>query len=109
MKAGLATNPDEPCSTVVFSETRGKARARAMHTDACEDVDFCRIEVRRKPQLDKYYVEGKTEMDWYNSKDRVALVKECGFRCSYETLEYIDCSDCPAKQYCDAYIERNEG
>ena len=77
-----------------------------MHTDTCEDCEFIYIEVRRKPQLDKYY-RGLNEMDWYNDKDRIALVKECGFRCSYETLEYIDCSECPAKQYCDAYVERS--
>ena len=54
MKAWLVKDKDEYYATVVFAETRGKARALAMHTDACEDVDFCDIEVRRKPQIDKY-------------------------------------------------------
>lgn len=101
MKAWKVEHPDEPYATVVFAETRGKARAIAMHTDACEDVEFCRIEVRRSPALDKYYTEGKTEMDWYNPKDRIALVKELGLRCSYEAMEFNDCSVCSAKQYCD--------
>lgn len=103
MKAWLVKDKDECCATVVFAETRGKARAAAMLTDTCEDVDFCSIEVRRRPQLDKYYIEGKREMDWFNSKDRVALVKECGFSCLDDYLEREDCEVCPAKQYCDKY------
>lgn len=31
--------------------------------------------------MDKYYTPGKTEMDWYAAKDRIALVKDCGFIC----------------------------
>ena len=29
--------------------------------------------------MDKYYVEGKTEMDWSDPKDRIVLVKACAF------------------------------
>ena len=65
---------DRFSATVVFAETRGKARALARCTEACEDVDFIDIEVHRKPQMDKYYTDGKMEMDWLNSKDRIALV-----------------------------------
>lgn len=101
MKAWLVKDKDEYYATVVFAETRGKARALAMCTDACEDVDFCDIEVRRKPQIDKYYREGKKEMDWYNAKDRLALVKECGFRCLDMMID--ECEDCPAKEYCGEY------
>lgn len=101
MKAWLVKEKDEFGATVVFAETRGKARSMAMATDACEDVDFCDIEVRRKPQLDKYYREGKKEMDWYDDKDRLALVKECNFRCEYMEVEL--CIDCPAKPYCGLY------
>ena len=61
MKAWLVRDKDEFCATVVFAETRGKARALAMHTEVCEDVDFIDIEVRRKPQMDKYYKEGKID------------------------------------------------
>ena len=107
MKAWLVKDKDAFTATVVFAETRGKARARAMHTDACEDVDFCDIEVRRTPQIDKYYKEGKTEMDWYEVKDRIALVKECSFRC--ESVEIDLCEECPAKEYCEAYEDyKNE-
>lgn len=109
MKAWLVSVKDQFGATVVFAETRGKARSIAMHTDTCEDADFCDIEVNREPQLDKYYKEGKKEMDWYDSKDRIALVKECGFRCDTDYLERDDCECCPAKKYCgeyDAYQEK---
>ena len=103
MKAWIVKDKDEYCATVVFAETRGKARAAAMLTDTCEDVNFCDIEVRRRPQLDKYYVEGKREMDWFNSRDRIALVKDAGFYCGNEYWKPEDCQECPAKEWCDKY------
>lgn len=106
MKAWLARDKYEFCATVVFAETRGKAKVIAMHTESCEDTDFIDIEVRRKPQMDKYYTEGKKEMDWFNSKDRIALVKDCGFYCDEEYWEEEDCEVCSAKEYCDIYRER---
>ena len=106
MKAWLVREKDEFCATVVFAETRGKARAMALHTECCEDEDFCDIEVRRKPQADKYYKEGKKELDWFNSQDRIALVKDCGFYCDAEYWEKADCEVCSAKEYCDISRER---
>ncbi len=72
-------------------------------TETCNDSDFCGIAVRRAPKCDKYYTEGKIEMDWNNSEDRLALVKEYDFRCEY--IEGDDCEDCPAKDYCGLYEE----
>ena len=106
MKAWRVREKDEFFATVVFAETRGKARAMAMHTDTCEDADFLDIDVSRKPQLDKYYTEGKKEMDWFNSKDRIALVKDGGFRCFDDEFDIEDCQFCPAKEYCDLYQDR---
>lgn len=103
MKAWLVREKDESSATVVFAETRGKARALARCTDACEDADFCDIEVRRKPQLDKYYKEGKKEMDWYEVNDRIALVREANFVCDYDYWDVKDCELCSAYQYCDRY------
>jgi len=74
-----------------------------MHTEACEDVEFCDIEVRRKPELDKYYTDGRTELYWFNSNDRIALVKDGGFVCHPDYWEWEDCETCPAKEYCDKY------
>lgn len=108
MKAWLVGEKDEPYATVVFAETRGKARALALYTDCCEGADFCDIEVNRKPQMDKYYTPGKTEMDWFLPKDRIALVKDCGFICGLDTWECEDCETCPAKQFCDGAEEGSE-
>lgn len=101
MKAWLAKEKGEICATVVFAETRGKARALALYTDCCEGADFCDIEVNRKPQMDKYYTPGKTEMDWDVAEDRIALVKDCDFVCERDYWEWEDCKTCPANQYCD--------
>lgn len=103
MKAWLVRENGERSATVVFAETRGKARALAMHTDALEDVRFCDIEAYRKPDLDKYYVEGKKEMNWLKWDDRIALVKDAGFVCDPDYWELEDCENCPAKEYCDKY------
>ena len=103
MKAWLVREKDQFCATVVFAETRGKARSMALATDCCEDADFCDIEVRREPQLDKYYVDGKKELDWEIPKDRIALVKECGFVCDLDYFMAEDCDCCSAKEYCDRY------
>jgi hypothetical protein len=105
VKAWLVRVKDRFCATVVFAETRGKAKSLALSTDCCEDADFCDIEVHRESQMDKYYVEGKKEMDWFNSKDRLVLVKDCGFRCDEDYFEPEDCETCSAKEYCDMYID----
>lgn len=106
MKAWLVREKGEFLATVVFAETRGKARAIARYTDACEDCGFCDIEVHRVPNMDKYYKDGKTEMDWYNPQDRIALVKECCFQCA--EIEYADCDECSAKEFCDFYKDYAE-
>ena len=106
MKAWLVREKDEYGATVVFAETRGKARSLAQHTEACEDANFCDIEVRRMPDIDKYYTEGKLEMHWCNSEDRIALVKDGGFSCHPDFWEWEDCESCPAKEYCDKYLDR---
>ena len=109
MKAWLVREKGEYNATVVFAETRGKARVLAQSTDACEDVNFIDIEVRRMKEADKYYRDGKREMDWCNDEDRVALVKDCGFTCDpYEVPDFEYCSDCPAKEWCGQYEEQLE-
>lgn len=88
--------------TVVFAETRGKAHALALNTDCCEDAEWNDVRVTRLPAMDKMY-KGRKEMDWCNAEDRIALVKECGWSCSYETLDRDECSYCPAAEFCDSY------
>lgn len=106
MKAWIVSPKYEFGSAVVFAETRGKAKSLALCTSCCEDANFCDIEVSRAQQMDKYYVEGKTEMDWFNPKDRIALVKECGFYCEDPVAECCEC--CPAKEFCGEDISTKE-
>lgn len=100
MKAWIVGEKDEFCRTVVFAESRGKARALALSTDCCEDTEFTRIEVRRFPEADSQY-KGRSEMDWNDPKDRVFLVKEGGFQCEY--VEPYLCENCSASDYCEEY------
>ena len=88
---------DDGYSTVVFAETRGKARSIAMHTDTCDGAEFVSINPRRAPRFDKYY-RGFPEMNWSNPNDRIALVKE-----GWECLREIECDykNCPAKEFCE--------
>lgn len=106
-KAYCAKSKWGDCSTVVFAESRGKAKSVAILTEACEDVDFLNLEVYRLPNMDKYYKPGKTEMDWNNPEERIALVKDAGFYCEY--IELTECERCPAKDYCSAYEDYKEG
>lgn len=104
MKAWIVNEKYETASAVVFAETRGKAKSLALCTSCCKDAS--NIEVRRVPQMDKYYVEGKTEMEWSDPKDRITLVKECGFYCRHPIAE--ECKDCPAKDFCDEGVLEKE-
>ena len=101
MKAWVVKEKDKLCSTVVFAETRGKAKSLALWTECCEGANFCDIEVHRLPVIDKYYKEGKLEMDWFNAQDRIALVKDCGFCCDAVIKEL--CQKCSAKEYCSEH------
>lgn len=95
---------EESCenySTVVFAETRSKAKTEAMTTDACEDARYIDIRVTRIPELDKEY-RGHTEMDWEDAQDRIALVK-CGWSCHPDYWDPADCERCPAADWCDLY------
>lgn len=105
MKAWIVRIKEEFCATVVFAETRGKAKSIALSTETCCDADFCDIEVRRCSKLDKYYVNGKREMYWNIPKDRLALVQECGFVCDPDYWEPRLCEDCSGKECCDKYLD----
>lgn len=95
------------CSTVVFVENRGKAKSLAMASEALEGVEFLDLEICRLPQMDKYYKPDKSEMDWLDPEDRIALVKDAGFRCEYVELE--ECKQCPAREYCSEYEDCKQG
>lgn len=104
MKAWIVTPKGDYYSEIIFAETRGGAKSFAL--DFLEDCSFTDIRVRRAPNADKYYKEGKSYLDWYNPEDRIALVKDCGFTCHYEYFDFDECEECPAKIYCDLYKDK---
>ena len=95
-------------ATIVFAETRGKAHALAMRTDACEDAEWIDVRVTRMPSCDSAY-RGIWELDWFNEADRLVLVRDANFVCSYE-YDYADCDcdQCPATEYCYRYESMHE-
>ena len=109
IKAYQVSGKDNFFSTVVFAESRGKARALALSTDCCEDENFIDVKVYRLPIADSQY-KGRLEMQWENQQDRLFLVKECGWHCDSDYVNYAEpCEDCIAKKYCDLYVAiRNE-
>lgn len=96
MKAYKVNVKNEIYATIVFAETAGKAKALALSTETCEGAEFVEIECRRIPEADKLY-DGNFEMDWYNDKSRLFLVKELGWACFDTSFE---CDDCIARQDC---------
>ena len=93
-------------ATVVFAESAGQARSLALHTDACEDLDFTDISAKRAPKLDLAY-RGVFEMDWRNDEDRLAMVRDANFYCDVGDLgrKELGCDSCVAKKYCASYEE----
>lgn len=108
MKAYCCRQEIDPCSTVVFAETAGKARYIAMYSGTLgDDLEFKDIYVRRIPQLDEYY-KGRTEMDWSDDNDRVAMVRFAGFCCGEDCFDQEECGRCSAKEYCNQYKDYME-
>ena len=98
MKAWYIRNKNDSFfATVVFAETRGKAKAVALTTDTCEDCDFNDIQATRVPELDDAY-RGVSEMDWDDPDERIRMVKDAGFSC---LSDLGDCYACPAEEWCD--------
>ena len=93
-------------ATVVFAETRNKAKAIAKYTDTCAYSKYVDICATRIPVLDSYY-RGLSEMDWNDSGDRIAMVKHAHFTCSYEDDLLDECDSCAARQWCDRYIDKD--
>lgn len=105
MKAWIVQEKGDVCSAVVFAETRGQAKSFAVLEDVCNCAEFMSIEARRLKEADMYYTPGKRELDWGDSNDRIALVKDCGFTCSPDFRYPEECADCSAKDFCEDYID----
>ena len=102
MKAWEVHDIYEERSTIVFAETRNKARLEALHTDICEGMRYIEIQPIRAKWADEMY-RGSREMDWCDKDDRIFLVKN-GWSCAVP--EYADCKSCPAKKWCGKYEEQ---
>ena len=99
IKAWQVSDEYDEYSTVVFAETRNKAKMVALNTDCCEDMDYIKISPRRFKDADKMY-KGRNEMDWSDSEDRRFLC-EHGWSCVEMDIE--DCHDCPCNDVCVKY------
>ena len=105
MKAWYVTdkNGSTDIAYVVFAETRGKAVHIAMRHDDFDWYTWNDMRATRMQKMDQYYC-GKQEMDWCDMEDRVLLVREAGFFCSYDVpVTREDCLSCPAHPWCERY------
>ena len=98
-------NYNEDCIEIIFAETKGKAISYALSTESFEDYSFIELRARRAPELDRYY-RGDWKMDWMNPEDRIAIVKEYGFHCNYESFDIKKCPSCVANEYCNYYLDQ---
>ena len=99
MKAWYVSDEYEEYATVVFAETRAKARVKAMATDCCEDMNYISIKPIRFKEADSQY-RGLDEMQWDDAFDRKFLV-EHGWSCVEP--DYDVCEECFAADVCEKY------
>ena len=104
LKAYVAYEKDGEGSTIVFAENRTQAKLLAMATDCCGDARYIDIRVNRVPAADTMY-DGHREIDWYNQRARVVLVRDFGWSCLEPSWE---CDTCKAKPYCRWHEEEAE-
>ncbi len=89
-------------STIVFAETRNKAKVIALSCDCCEDAEYIDVCVHRMKELDHLY-KSRSEIDWWDPETRIILVRDFGWSC-YEAF-ISECEYCPAKQFCERFQE----
>ena len=87
---------DERGSVVVFAENIKEAKKIAVYNEAFEDSRWIDVRVKRYPKMDEHY-QGRPATDWYDDKDRVALVS-LGWRCIEPSMG--ECNECPARSMC---------
>lgn len=97
MKAWKINNPYEDYATVVFAETRGKAKVIAQRTEVCEDLTFIEIIIHRYKEADSQY-RGHLEMDWYDHDDKMFLLSH-GWYCDGD-MTYDYCKNCEDRDAC---------
>ena len=103
-------NGDTGYSYIIFAETRGKAIRYAMdHSEGTFDwYTWTEMRAIREPILDQYY-HGKQQLDWSDDADRIIMVRDAGFYCSYEyDPDPGECEECPAHEWCSRYKSMTE-
>ena len=90
---------------IVFADTRGKARMYLKELDTFDNYRYIDINPRRKKALDYLDHENGYVMDWNKEEERIAMVKDIGFYCSFPDKK--ECNECCAKEWCDVYKEEN--
>ena len=98
MKAWLYEGDDG--STIVFAETRNKAKAYLVNSDICEGIEYKDIFVRRAKEADCLY-KGRNEISWDDDNDRLWLVKNYGWSCIDVNVDF--CKTCVARNDCPKY------
>ena len=104
-KAWSFYEEEEGIVEVVFADTRTKARTYLKELDTFDNYRYIDISPRRKKSLDYLDHEDGYVMDWNKEDDRIAMVKDIGFYCSFPDKE--ECKECCAKQWCSAYEEES--
>lgn len=98
--AWRVTSWDSFFSFIIFASTKHKAKKIFGPLDPNE-MGWCTA--FREPCADKYYVKGKTFLDWSIPEDRQAL-----YRLNYGCLfTSEDCEDCIVKDICSTW-KRNQ-
>ena len=100
LKAWQVEEEYEGYATIVFAETRNKAKYLAVQY---QGYSYDEMRAVRMPQLDKYAGDKPYVMDFEDDKDRLIMVRDAGFGCIEP--EYDDCEKCVAKDYCKAFLE----
>ena len=108
--AVMDKNCDTGYSFIVYAESRGKAIRYAMEhcDDAFDDYEYTEMRAIRIKALDGYK-DKMTTLDWHNENDRIAMVRNAGFHCSYEMEDGdLECEECLASEWCERYKEIKE-
>lgn len=88
-------------STVVFAESAGKAKAICYQSDNFNGVEWTDLWAKRVPALDDAY-RGYKELDWCDDRDRLRMVRDANFQCSYEVdIDEKSCRTCVGFPYCE--------
>ena len=91
----------EGITEVVFADTRGKARMYLSELDTFDNYRYIEINPRREKALDYLNHENGYVMDLNKEEDRIAMVKDIGFYCSFPDKE--ECKECCAREWCSEY------